>query len=189
MEKPQVTPSSLKIGYVDVGYILDNLPEAKKNSTEIQSFEKQLNNQIKTKFDEYQVKTEAFQQQVDTLTEAQKKQKIIEIQDLGRVIQGLEDRKPAQMAEKYKAVMQPLHDKMQEVIKEVAEKHAYTFVLNKNTDAGPVVLFAQKSLDLSELVLEKLKAMAPKEVQPPLVGSKAPFPAKAAPTKKSVKNK
>lgn len=183
MEKPQVAPSSLKIGYVDLGYILDNLPEAKKNSAEIQSFEKQLNNQIKTKCDEYQAKAEAFQQQVDTFTEAQKKQKYMECYELELAVRKLDEQKPTKMAEKYQTVMQPLHDKIQEVINKIAEEHAYTFVLNKSTDAGPVVFFVQKSWDLSGLVLEKLKAMAPKEMQPPVVGSKAQLPAKAALTK------
>lgn len=65
--------------------------------------------------------------------------------------------------------MQPLHAKMQEVIHKLAVEHVYTFVLNKNKDAGPVVLFAQKTFNISDLVLEKLQAMALKEAQPPVV--------------------
>lgn len=188
--KPQISLPSLKIGYVDVGYVLEHLPEAKKNSSEIQSFQKQLDNQIQTKFKEYQEKADAFQQQVDTLTEAQKKQKYMECHKLELTIRELEEQRHAKMAEKYKAVMQPLHDRMQEVINNIAAEQAYTFVLNKNTDAGPVVLFAQKSFDLSGLVLEKLKAMAPKEAQPPVVGPKAQVPAKPSTSSaKSVKKK
>lgn len=71
---------------------------------------------------------------------------------------------------------QPLHDKMQEVIAKIAVQHVYTFVLNRNTDAGPVVFSAQQSFDLSELVLEKLKAMAPKTMQPPVIGAKSQLP-------------
>lgn len=179
--------SSLKIGYVDVGYVLENLPEAKKYSAEIRSFQRQLDNQIQTKFKEYQEKADSFQQQLDTFTEAQKKQKYMEFYKLELAVRELEEQNNAKMAEKYKAVMQPHHDKMQEVIAKIVVQHVYTFVLNKNTDAGPVVFFAQRSFDLSELVLEKLKAMVPKTMQPPVIGAKSQLPTKALPIK-SVKN-
>lgn len=185
-EKPQVALSSLKIGYVDVMFILGNLPEAQKNSAEIQSFQKQLENQIRAKLKELQDKFEAFQQQHDTFTEAQKQQKYNECQKLESAVRALEEARPGKMAEKYKELMQPLHEKMQKVINEIATEQAYTFILNKITDAGPVVLFGQKEFDISELVLAKLKAMAPKEIQPPVVGSKAQ--PKASSTK-SVKKK
>ncbi|WP_419241051.1 OmpH family outer membrane protein [Cardinium endosymbiont of Nabis limbatus] len=187
MERLQAAPSALKIACVDVGYILSILPEAKKNNAEIQSFQKQLDNQIQTKIKEGQEKADAFHQQLDSLTEAQKKQKVLEFQKLELAIRELEEQKHAKMAEKYKTLMQPIYDKMHEVINKIAVEHAYVFVLSKNTEVGPVVLFAHKSVDISEMVLEALKAVAPKAPQPPVVGPKAQSKPAGGPAKPAKK--
>ncbi|TSJ81218.1 MAG: OmpH family outer membrane protein [Candidatus Cardinium sp.] len=179
----QVAPAGLKIGFVDVGYILGMLPEAKKNSIEIQSFQKQLDNQIQTKINLFKEKADAFHQQLATLTDAQKMQKTKELQGLEIEINELHQQKEVKMQEKYRTVMQPLHDKMQEVVNKIAAEHKYTFIFNKNTDAGPVILFGQKEFDISDLVLEKLKEMTPKALPIPVVGSQQPSAKKSAPAK------
>ncbi|WP_342265555.1 OmpH family outer membrane protein [Cardinium endosymbiont of Philonthus spinipes] len=183
IEQPQVAPSRLAVAYVDVAYVLENLPEAKKNRTEIQSFEVQLTNQIQTKFKEYQEKVEVYREQVNTLSEVQRKQKEIELQNLGRAIQELEEQRPAKMTEKYKTVMQPLHDKMQEVINKIKAEQKYNLILNKSTDVGPVVLAADESFNISDLVLAQLKAMEPKAPQQPVIGPKDQPKAKTVPAK------
>ncbi|WP_339044063.1 OmpH family outer membrane protein [Cardinium endosymbiont of Tipula unca] len=179
---PETTQSALKIGYVDLIYVLDNLPEAKKNNAEIQSFQKQLENQVQAKYKKYQEKAEAAQQQMDTLTEAQKKQKYSELSKLQSVIQELDEQRYAKMERKYKEVMAPLQSRVQEVINKISEEHHYSMVFNKITDVGPIVLFAQKALDISDLIVEELKKEAPKEVAPPVVG-----PQKQAPSQGSAK--
>lgn len=165
--------ASLKLGYVDIAYILENLPEAKKRNAEVQSFQKQLENEIQAKYKEYQEKAAAAQQQLDTLTEAQKKQKSMEFSKLQATIEELESQRYVKMERKYKEVMKPLHDRIQEVIDALAEKHNYTFVLNKTTETGPVLLFVTKEFDLSALVVEALKSAEVKqESKAPVVGQK-----------------
>jgi outer membrane protein len=188
VKQPEATKSVLKIGYVDVGYILENLPEAKKLSAEIQSFQKQLENEIQAKYKEYQEKMETAQQQLDTLTEAQKKQKTIEFSKLQASIEELESQRYPKMEQRYKEVMKPLHDCVQEVIAKIAEEHNYTFVLNKNSETGPILLFAASAFDLSELVVEKLKSeVVKKEVKTPVIGPKNNVTTKA-PAKEPTKN-
>ncbi|HLP34678.1 MAG TPA: OmpH family outer membrane protein [Amoebophilaceae bacterium] len=178
--------ASFKLGYVDIAYVLENLPEAKKRHAEVQSFQKQIENEIQAKYKEYQEKAEAAQQQLDTLTEAQKKQKSMEFNKLQATIEELESQRYVKMERKFKEVMKPLHDRIQEVIEGLAAKHNYTFVLNKTTETGPVLLFATKEFDLSALVVETLKAAEVKqESQAPVVGQKKQAPAQGS--KKPVK--
>ncbi len=177
--KPQVATPSQKIGYVDLDYIFGNLPEAKKNNAELQSYQKQLDNQIQSKYKEFQEKVEALRQEEDRLTEAQKKQKFTELQNMEFAVHELNQAKPDKMQAKYRDLIQPIHDKTQAVISEIATQHAYDLVLNKNTAAGPVVFFCKNQFNISDLVLEKLKAMVPKEETPPVVGSKAQMAPKA----------
>lgn len=185
---PEITQSTLKIGYVDLSYVLENLPEAKKNNAEIQSFQKQLDNQIQVKYKEYQEKVEAAQQQMDTFTEAQKKQKYLELGKLQSVIQELEEQRYPKMERKYKEVMAPLQSRIQEIINKISEAHNYNIVFNKTTDVGPIVLFANKALDVSDLIIEELKKEAPKEIVPPVVGPQKKDPSKES-TKKQAPDK
>ncbi len=149
-------------------------------------FWKILENEIQAKYKEYQEKAAAAQQQLDTLTEAQKKQKSMEFSKLQATIEELESQRYVKMERKFKEVMKPLHDRIQEVIEGLAAKHNYTFVLNKTTETGPVLLFATKEFDLSALVVETLKAAEVKqESQAPVVGQKKQAPAQGS--KKPVK--
>lgn len=169
----QETVAPLKLGYVDIGYILANLPEAKRRNAEMESFQLQLENEIKGKYKEYQDKAEVAQQQIGTLTEAQKKQKSMEFGKLQASIEALESQRYVKMEQKYKEVMRPLHDRIQEAIRDLAVKHKYTFVLNKTTETGPVVLFAAKQFDLSALVVEALQVEEIKqESKVPAIGPK-----------------
>ncbi|MGI2262307.1 OmpH family outer membrane protein [Candidatus Cardinium hertigii] len=186
----QVAPPSLKIGYVDVGYIFGQLPEAIKNGEELQTFQEQLKNQIQLKANELERKFSDYQKQVDTFTEAQQKQKQAELNALHQSFRTLEQQMPAEIEKKYQAVIGPIHQKIKQVIDKIAKEQGYAFVLAKDTPAGPIVFFAQPAFDLSELVLEQLKAMAPKEMEPPVVGPKAQTPAQSSTrSAKTVKKK
>jgi len=171
-----------KIGYVNLMHILENLPEAKKRNAEMQSFQKQLENELETKYKEYQGKMSAAQQQLDTLTESQKKQKTMELSKLQAVIEELDSQKYPKIEQRYRDIMKPLHDAIQEAVNKVAKEQQYAFIFSKNTEAGPVLLFADSAFDVSELVLEQLKEVY-KEVEPPVVKPKA----NAAPAKSSEK--
>ena len=189
-DQSKMVTSSLKIGYVDVAYIFRQLPEAIKNGEVLQTFQEQLDSQIRIKIQELEDKGKAYQEQVDTLTEAQKNQKIKEFQYLQANIKKLDEDRHTKMVEKHKAIIEPLYTKMKEVINKIAKEQSYAFVLAKDTEAGPIVLFAQPAFDISELVLDILKTMAPKEIEPPVVGPKGQTPAQPSTrSTKAVKKK
>ncbi|MGI2299823.1 OmpH family outer membrane protein [Candidatus Cardinium hertigii] len=189
-DQSQAVPPSLKIGYVNVAYIFEQLPEAIKNNQDFQTFQKQLSNNLRLKASELEKKYSDYQKQVDTFTEAQQKQKQAELSELHQSLRTLEQQMPAEIEKKYKVVIQPIHHKIKQVIDKIAKEQSYSFVLAKDTEAGPVVLFAQPGFDLSELVLEKLKTMAPKEIEPPVVGPKTQTPAQPSTrSAKAVKKK
>lgn len=166
--------AALKIGYVNLGYILANLPEAQKREAEMQSFAKQLVNEIQDKSKELQGIVETAQQQLDTLTEAQKKQKQIEINKRQLAIEELDHQRGTKMDQKYREVMKPLQDRIQEVIGTIAEEKGYTLIFNKDIDTGwlPTLLFAKAEFNISEVVLEKLKLEVFKSMEKPVLGPK-----------------
>jgi len=172
--KSQQNQTSLKIGYVSLGYLAAHLPEAQKREAEMQSFAKQLINEIQEKSKDLQSKVSAAEQQLDTLTEAQKKQKQMEFNKLNLAIEELDSQRGPKIEQKYREVMKPLQDRIQEVIAKIAEEHGYTFIFNKDIDNGlpPTVLFAKPELNISDLVLEKLKQEVISLPEPPALGPK-----------------
>ncbi|MDD9139448.1 MAG: OmpH family outer membrane protein [Candidatus Cardinium sp.] len=190
---PEAAPKAaavLKIGYVDVGYVLEQLPEAKKRGMDLTSFEKQMENQVKSKHKEFQEKMASFQEEKDKLTQAQQNQRHAELAKLQEAVQELYMTASHKMQQKHHELMEPLHARMREVIRKVAEEGSYTFVFSKEASGikESVLLFAQKSFDLSDLVLERLKKEAPLvvEAKPPVVGARkdTKAAAKAATEKK-----
>lgn len=159
-----------KIGYVDLDYVFKAVPEFQKKIIELESFHKQLINQITAKHKEYEEKAQAYQQHRGTFTEAQDKQKIEELTRLQVVVQELEAGQHAKLGQKQQDLLTPIQNQVLDMINKVAEEHHYTFILNKQTGGLLMVLYGQKTYDISELVVEKLQVMTPKEVKAPVVG-------------------
>ena len=171
-----------KFGYVDYRYILETLPEGKKAEMDIQSFEKQLSNQLETKYNEYKEKAEDVQRQLDTLTEAQKKQKILEMNKLQEHIQQLEGEKYAKYTTKYNEVMVPLLNRIQKAMDQVMEEYNYDFILSKNAgDMSPILHCARQKFNLSDLVVKKFRLMHPEVPKLPVVGPVKNTATKVAP--------
>ncbi|TDG95682.1 OmpH family outer membrane protein [Cardinium endosymbiont of Culicoides punctatus] len=178
--------SALKIGYVDLRHVYNNLPEAQKKNAEMQSFQKQLENQLQSKLSDYHEKVENCRQQESTLTEAQKKQISLELNKLQSVIQELDEQKYIKIDRKYKEIIAPIQNRIQEAIHKISEQHNYSIVLNQAIDVSPIILFAQKSFDISELILEELKKEeAKQEVTPPVIGPQNQDSKTTAPKQKS----
>ena len=153
---PPTQPSPLKIGYTNVEYILGFLPETKKIESEYVSFEKQLKNQLEAKIGEFQQKMQAFEQGYEAMTEAVRKQKQLELQQLRNNLEQLQLDAQEKLANKHTSLLKPVYEKIQSKIEEVAKENGYTHVFNANTGAIPVLLYASEEHNISEQVLKKL---------------------------------
>jgi len=148
--------SPFKLGYADVDYILSLLPEAKKVKSEYASFEKQLVNQLETKGREYQQKLQALQQGYETMTEEVRNKKQLELQQLGKSFEQMQQEGQKKLAAKYADLVSPLYTKIQSIVEIVAKKYGYTFIINTNTGGAPLLLYATEEHNISELVLKQL---------------------------------
>lgn len=62
----QTTEPPVKIGYTNVEYILSKLPEARQIEADLKAYEKLLEAQLESKYQEYQKKLEDYQAQVSS---------------------------------------------------------------------------------------------------------------------------
>lgn len=148
----------LKIGYADMDYIFERLPESKRVESEFLSFRKQLVNQMESKGREYQQKEQALKKGYASMTEVVRNKKEQELQQLGESIQQIQQEAQQKLANKQTNLLKPLYAKIQNMIEQVAKAQGYTHIFSTNTGGGgaPVLLYAAEEHNISDLILKKL---------------------------------
>ena len=147
---------NMKIGYADVDYILSQLPEMKQVQSELQSQNTQLQNQLDAKLKEYQDKLQDYQATASTMLPAVKQDKERELAQLEQNIQKFQTDATNSVQKKQADLMQPLYEKVGNVIETVAKEKGYDFVLNGQIAGVDVVIYADKENDISNAVLQKM---------------------------------
>src|SRR5689334_15353557 len=78
-----------KIGYADVDYIFEKMPESKQVESELKTVQTQLKNQIDAKYAEFQKKYQEYTQNQQTMLEAVRLNTERELQQLQQNIEKL----------------------------------------------------------------------------------------------------
>lgn len=148
-----------KIGYTNLEYILAQLPEAKQIESQLKEFEKQLQNQLQSKYTEYEQKLDAYRKGAATMADIVKQDKEQELMALQNNIREFEEKAQGEMQNKQVALLEPILNKIQKAIDKVAEENGYTYILSTHTDMGAsaIILYAKNKEDnISDLVLKAL---------------------------------
>ncbi|MCH8318507.1 MAG: OmpH family outer membrane protein [Bacteroidetes bacterium] len=159
---------TLKIGYTNIEYILNVLPESKQVNSELNTYKAQLDKQYQIKAKEFMEKNAAYERGAATMTEvirADKERELINLQD---EIREFERNAEQSLIKKQESLMSPLLEKVQNAIDQVAEENGYTYIFNSDANFGsvPIILHGPKTDNISDLVFKKLG------VTPPASGSK-----------------
>jgi outer membrane protein len=147
-----------KIGYANLDYIFNKLPEAKQIETELKSLQGQLESQLKNKYEDFRKKYEAYDAKTLTMAELQKNRK--ELQLMQENLDRFEQECQSTFQRKQKQLMDPVIQSIQKAISSVANESNYDFILNAGAGQNDVVLFAVEQADVSDLVLQKLGVQA-----------------------------
>ncbi len=177
----QSNDQNLKIGYTNVEYILLQLPESKQIESELKTHSTQLENQLKNKYAEYESKMQAYEKGAATMDKVVREDKEKELMNLNSSIQEFQRSAQASLQQKEKNLVDPVINKIDKAIKDVAKENGFTYVIsNQALLAGP------EDGDISPLVLKKL-GVDPAKVQQtpePAAAKPAATPAKTSTTKK-----
>lgn len=169
----------LKIGYTSVEYVLSQMPESKQIETDLKAYSTQLENQLKSKYQDYQTKAEAYQKGAATMTDVVKADKEKELTGLQQSIQEFQRSADQSLQQKQQALLKPALDKLQKTIDAVANENGYTYVLNSD-GASPVLLHGPKDGDISDLVLKKMGVTPGAAAAAPKASAPTTSPAAAA---------
>ncbi len=149
--------AAIRIGYVDSGVILQQLPEAQKIQKELdnllQKYQSELDKMVKT----YQSKIDEYQKKEAMLNPQAKESMQREIMELEQKIYEYRNQKlgpQGEFEQEREKRLKPLRDKIIDAIEEVAREEKLNFVFDKAGDV--ILLYADKQFDITFKVLDKL---------------------------------
>jgi len=151
------TVRAQKVAYVDIDYVLKNVPEytdAQKNLDDISATWKK---EIDAKYAEIDKLYKQYQAEQVLLTEEMKQARQKEIQDKEKAAKDLQTKRfgyQGDLFSKRQELVQPIQDKVYDAIQKIATTKGYDFVLDKSS--GSVVLYANTKMNISDQVLQSM---------------------------------
>ena len=151
-----LSAQELKFGYTNVEYILSFLPETKQVQSEVAAYGTQLQNQLQSKITDFQSKADAFQKTAATMTDLIRADKQEELQNLQASIQKFQNEAQTSIAQKEQDLFKPLFEKISNAISVVSEREKFTHVFSSGAAGLDVLLYAQPTDDISNLIFSEL---------------------------------
>lgn len=151
-----------KVGTIDSDYIINLMPETKIVIERVQNYGAKLDSSFTIKVTDFQVKLDTFKKNEKKMGALEKKVNIKELNALDQDIQKYKENGNALMGLKRDELMRPLYRKLNKVISEVAKEKGYSQIF---TRTGNQFAYIDEKFDITDLVLDKLGIVVPKETE------------------------
>lgn len=151
------TTFAQKTAYVDLDYILTNIPEYKSAQEQLDQISVQWQKEIETRLAEVDRLYKAYQAEEVLLTQEMKKKREEEIIAKEKEVKELQKQRfgvDGDLFKKRQELVKPIQDKTYSAIKVLAEKQMIAILFNKSADLN--ILFANPKYDKSDEVLEAM---------------------------------
>jgi outer membrane protein len=155
----QTPAPAQKIGWTNVDYVLNVLPESKKIQNEVQIQQQQIQKALQEKEKELQDLMAAYQKNGNTWSDIIRADKEKQIQTRQQEYQSFAQSSEETLQKKYQQLVQPVLGKINEAIQAVGKENGYTYILNMDAGANttPIILYSgSEDNSVTNLVLKKL---------------------------------
>jgi outer membrane protein len=155
--------AQLKVGYVDSQKVLSSVPAAVDAQRKLEEESAKWGQELQKMNEELQIRQEQLEQQGLMLSEAKKREKTQEIQELYIKAQQFQNEKWGENGEFFKRrqeLLQPVFDEINAAINKIAEEENYDFIYD--TVPGGL-LYAKQKYDLTNDVITELEKEVPSE--------------------------
>lgn len=153
-----VSVSAQKYAFIDVEYILNQMPEYKEAQEELDKLAKGYQQEIEAKYAEIAKKEEALKQEEILLPPETRKQRQAEIDQLRQEAQMFQQQKfgvNGELFAKRKELIEPIQNKIYKEVKNMSDDKGYDFVLDKGANSN--ILFVDPKYDKSDYILKQLQ--------------------------------
>jgi outer membrane protein len=148
-----------KFGHIDSQGILQQMPDTKTAQATLEDEQKKIQEHLKTMQAEYQTKINEYMENENLAaaapekwTDLIKQEKESEIQSLQQRIQDFQGSAEKSLSDKQTQLYQPILDKVNKAIKDVAKEGKFTYIFDINT----VLYYSEESIDIAPQVKQKL---------------------------------
>lgn len=149
----------LSVAYIDMTYILKNLPQYEQANEQLTMLSKRWQKEIEAAQQEARVMATNYQTEQIFLSEAMRTQREQEIVKKEQEVLELKRKYFGQEGELYKkreALIKPIQDEIYNAIQDLANEKRIDVV--KDRSADPSLIYMSSKLDVSDQVLQKLGA-------------------------------
>jgi outer membrane protein len=149
-----VFAQNYKFGHINTTELFALMPERDSAQQILQNFAKELESQAEIMRVELNNKYNEYINEQENLTELIKQTKEQEINDLDQRIRGFETTAQQEITKKESELFQPIYEKANNAIKEVAKENKFTYVFD--LAARSIIYFSEDSENVLPLVIKKL---------------------------------
>jgi outer membrane protein len=148
-----VTVQAQKFGYVNTSAILSEMPELKQAEANLKSYQTQLQKKGQSMLEELQQEYQAVQAKVQNgdLSPKQQESEAARLKQKETELGQYEQEMMEKIQEKRTTELQPIYDKLNAAIEEVAKENGYQFIFDES-----VLLYKDDAADVSIMVKNKL---------------------------------
>ena len=154
-----VFAKDLSVGYIDLSYILKNLPQYEQANEQLAMLSKRWQKEIDAAQQEARVMATNYQTEQIFLSETlrtEREQEIVkkeqEVLELKRKYFGQE----GELYKKREALIKPIQDEIYNAVQDLANEKRIDII--KDRSADPALIYMSSKLDYSDQVLQKLGA-------------------------------
>jgi len=145
---------NLKFGHINSQELLSLMPERDSAQLVLENYAQQLEDQLETMQVEYNNKVQQYLANQENFTDLIKQTKEQELTDMNERITGFQNTAQQTIQQKEAQLIQPIIDKAEKAIKEVAEEQGFTYIFD--LARGSILYFSDASQDILPLVKAKL---------------------------------
>ncbi|MFZ4545370.1 MAG: OmpH family outer membrane protein [Saprospiraceae bacterium] len=150
-----IVAQAQKFGFLNSALLLEELPEVKAANTSLQTFQEMKQKQGRAKVEALQMKYQDLQkkEKAGELSPKQLSEQADVLKKEEEEIGKLEQQIAQELQEKKQTTLQPILDKVNKAISEVAKEQGLTYVFDSTAGS---LLYADEKLDVSAAVKAKL---------------------------------
>ncbi len=144
--------------YVDMDYILENLPAYTKAQESLDKTSETWRAEIAVKMEDIETSYKRFQAEQVLMNEKMKSEKIAAIESKEKALKEYQRAKfgpSGELFKKRQELIKPIQDKIYKQIQILAEEKKYDFIFDKSS--GIQMLYANKKYDKSAFILTAVK--------------------------------
>jgi outer membrane protein len=154
----QTQPAVDKVGFVDVEYVISQLPETKVMEQKLVEMRTKLGQDFVAKQQEYKKVFEDYSGRYELMNDSARNSANAHIGQLQAELQGFNGEAQRTMENTRKLYMAPIYLKMGRAITDVAVENGYAMLIPSGINSSDFVIWGDPRVNASELLIERMKA-------------------------------